>query len=173
MARSLRIYDTRDHAQKQPLHERWEVFMRRQGYMNKDIEKVINDLDRKANWNGSLKPMSDPIGRNWTLYFCLKRNSKFPVDIMSIINAFLNWIPAGCWFPQPALYRSCFHCGIGFVYTRHLNCVCSRSCLEHATRKMKEQEFRDQLAVLLSGCQNSEKTLALPLLYTDEWHCKY
>lgn len=61
----------------------------------------LSNRKRENTWNGlRIRPNNSVEGRNWTTYICLKKKrSKFPDDLMSLINQFLNWVPAGCWNP--------------------------------------------------------------------------
>ena len=93
------------------------------------------------NWYGLRKKPSDIgiEGYNWTTFYCLKRitNGLFPDDIMTYINQYLNWIPAGCWkIKNNWLNMNCHQCDyFPFISMRHLY-SCSFDCYEKRMRNI-------------------------------------
>lgn len=90
-----------------------------------------NNFYRVNQWTGLRdQPDDDDVsGRNWMTHLCLKRKrSKFPSDVMFLINQFLNWIPAGCWLTTKT---GCTGCGVKFLDSCRLGTsVCSWECYE-------------------------------------------
>jgi hypothetical protein len=94
---------------------------------------------------------SSSIGRNWTTYYCIKyRFGYFDANVMTTINEFLNWIPAGCWNKKDSIYfaasitKKCKICGIAFVDKLAHSIeygVCSFRCLEEEERKKIEEDY--------------------------------
>lgn len=69
----------------------------------------------------------DGFGFNWMTLICLKKKRcNFPTEVMLSINAFLNWIPAGCW-NKPS---GCI-CGSMYIFrNRFEEIACSQQCFQ-------------------------------------------
>lgn len=90
---------------------------------------------RADKWTGLRIPPDNEIeGRNWMTYICLHRKQpNFPADVMFLVNQFLNWVPAGCWYAN--MDNGCDMCGIRFLdLTIHAVNVCSFQCQELCLR---------------------------------------
>jgi hypothetical protein len=99
---------------------------------------------RRVNaWTGLRFPPEDNVeGRNWTFYYCSMRfHEKFPKNVVStIVNEFLNWIPAGCW-NKPG--KGCTECGISVTDKSFLGVkVCSHQCYELTLRKVIIDDYK-------------------------------
>lgn len=109
----------------------------------------INRIERINLWTGLRYPPDLNFeGRNWTTAYCIRkkiRTYNFPMDVMFIINQFLNWVPAGCWGSSTNIYYEkclkiidftcCTGCGIKFIDSRRIGAnVCSWQCYEKELR---------------------------------------
>lgn len=100
---------------------------------------------------------------NWTTYYCIRYKSKyFPVEIMNIINVFLNWTPAGLWYNK---YDVCSVCG---MYTPIINSdyfmICSLYCEEKDRRYTTTEFYYDKyiddmnrlMHLIKNNCRNED-----------------
>lgn len=61
------------------------------------------------NLSGLRAGVNEPIGRNWSTYYCLKKKmGRNPDTVMVLINEFLNWLPAQAW--NPSRENKCIFC---------------------------------------------------------------
>lgn len=148
------------------------------------FEKYL--MIRKNYWTGARCSINEPVGRNWTTYYCFIRltNNKCPLEcIMLLINEYLNWIPAGCWNHGIEI---CILCGCGSwcndIYTLP---YCSYECKEQYERNriVNEQseilnlmdlfvKFSNEpsyIGILLHNFIENQYVSAYPL----EWYSDY
>lgn len=124
--------------------------------MNNNILFEKYTVVRSNYWNGLRNPINQPVGRNWMLYYCLRAVTKNtgPLDcIMYLINEFLNWIPASCWYNSTI--HNCPVCKCskwgGDVINIPIS-YCSYECSEKESRKniMEEwQQTSDVISLLM------------------------
>jgi len=115
--------------------------------------ELYSDL-RQNYWTGLRQPVNDNIaGRNWMTYYCMLRKTKYntPMDgIMFIINDFLNWIPAGCWYAN--IYNSCTQCKCSY-WIKNIKIFpskyCSYQCMEKNIR-YEINEDRQKFIMLMN-----------------------
>lgn len=104
--------------------------------------------------------------RNWMTYHCLKKlsNGKFPHDVMTVINGFLNWFPAGCWKNGK---KNCMICFSPFCPANKDIRLCSFKCLEQKHRNDIMLEYKWACNVyrrIAFGIQNRKRTPLILIL---------
>lgn len=124
-------------------------------------DKEIMNPIRADKWTGlRVQPDSDPAGRNWMTYFCLRKKYKnIPSDIMINVNQFLNWVPAGCWNNEEFV-RCQGGCGDRFLYSSpfHSEHACSMRCHEKILRNRITNDY-DYFVDLSSAVFNRKVTV--------------
>lgn len=114
---------------------------------NRSILNEKYTIIRDNYWSGLRRPINDPIGRNWMLFYCFKRitKNKCPMDcIMYLINEFLNWIPAGCWKDLKYFINCCSICKCGCWN----GTTCSYECEEKEERLYIVNEWQNMINII-------------------------
>lgn len=125
---------------KKPKYPRTVLFLQNKDELvNPPCRLTGNDLFvtlKSYNTGFVVRPKSG-IGFNWMLLFCMKRKRRqFPIEVLEHVNAFLNWIPAGCWNKKN---KCCSVCGSMFVFdSMFMSYVCSYDC---ADREQDEMDY--------------------------------
>lgn len=116
-------------------------------------------------------PSDNIEGRNWMTFICLsKKYNGFPGDAMTIINQFLNWIPAGCW--NNVVVNYCRECGIGFVLNSigyYMRRFCSFRCYEFKCRRSIIEDYDISIELfILPRLKNT--TDGIDMDFDDEYY---
>jgi hypothetical protein len=140
----LKTDEYRDYIEIKNLEKReWELIIK------KYILFIKYPIKKESIFNCVIKPIKiiNPIGRNWSVAKfieknCFKRKISFDINIMYIINDYLNWLPAKCWYTNIC----CIVCGYYNFYS--LKCcnrnnkkenvwvpLCSNDCLNIYKKK--------------------------------------